>query len=59
MILGIGLFGTLAASLTAVLTTKPEAKPEVSNSELLERIDALEDRISALITRQTDKEDTP
>ncbi len=46
MILGVGLFGTFAASMTAVLT---RSKPEVSNRDLLERIEALDERINQLV----------
>ena len=46
MILGIGLFGTFAASVTKVLTT---AQSDVSNRDLLERIEELDKRISELI----------
>ncbi len=45
MVLGIGLFGTFAASLTAALS---KARPDVSNRDLLERIDALERRLTAI-----------
>ena len=49
MVLGIGLFGTFAASLTAALT---KARPDVSNRELLERIDALEKRLRAIVQQR-------
>ena len=48
MILGIGLFGTFAASLTSALTTEPE----ITNQDLLERIESLEEKLTSLITRR-------
>jgi len=48
MVLGIGLFGTFAASLTAALTSQPE----ITNQDLLDRIESLEATLTALMTRK-------
>ena len=45
MVLGIGIFGTFAASLTAALT----AQPEITNQDLLDRIKLLEQKLTTLI----------
>jgi voltage-gated potassium channel len=47
MILGVGLFGTLAATLTSAITSS--RTPEVTNSDLMDRIGSLEHRIDQLV----------
>ncbi len=44
MMLGIGLVGTFAASLTTAMTTA--APSDVSNRDLMDRIEALEKRLT-------------
>ena len=49
MILGLGLFGTFATSLTAAMT---KSHTDVSNRELLERIEVMEDRLTRFLNRR-------
>lgn len=46
MVLGIGLFGTLAATLTSVL--KSDKAHDVSNEDLMQQLQALRDEVAAL-----------
>ncbi len=57
MILGIGLFGTLAATLTSAVTAGRKRK--VSHEDLLERIESLHARLDSLEKRISAASGTP
>lgn len=57
MLLGIGLFGTLAATLTSVMM--PKKAKGTTNDDLMARIDSLERRIEQLLAERSDNAQPP